>query len=336
MSFALLLGPSRNRVDSNQTAENKDGIRFNPKALALIAASAGSSLGLGFFLEIILALGFTLDLSLWVYSISLIFAFLLATSFLTILSLTATGIFRYGGIGLAALSFGLPFILSPNPINVPLESVVPTVLTYLGASLLLDYMVRKSAKIHAVFQAAIFSGSYGHFFQVFVFAVGILVFFSAQLPAQAHLIIPKEILEPSLNLVVNRVIEQVQGELGTTQFTEEEFLAELEETGLLSVLEQQFGITPDPKDINSPQKLAENLRQSLVTRLTADLEDFLEPYLPFFPLIAGAGATLSLFFLTPVFAWLSVAFFTLICRLLVILKFASFEQEQRQVPVLKI
>lgn len=314
----------------------KTTVRFNPKIIVLILISTLGSLWLGFSLEIILALGFTLDLSLWMYSISLIFAFLLTTSFLTVLSLTATGIFRFWGAGLAALGFVFPFILLPNPVNVPLESAASTVLTYLGASLLLDYMVVRSAKIHAVFKAAIFSNSYGRFFQVFVFAVGILVYFSAQLPAQAHLIIPKGILEPSLNLIVNRVIEQVQGELGTTKFTEEEFLAELEKTGLLSVLEQQFGITLDPQDISSPQKLAENLRQPLVAQLTADLEDLLEPYLPFFPLIAAATAVLSLLFLTPVFAWLSVVFFTLIYRLLVILKFASFEQEQRQVPVLKI
>jgi hypothetical protein len=308
--------------------------RFRIAALLVLAVLG--SLWLGISLEQVFAQGFTLDLSLWVRFIPLLLAFLLSAAFLTVISLTAPAPVRAGGIVLSAVAFGLPFMVPPNPVEIPLVFTLLIALAYSGSIMLLDYTSKRAVKTHAIFEATMFSPAYGRFFQSFVFAVGILVYFSARIPADFRFQIPEEILNPALNLVVNRVIEQVRGELGTKQFTEEQFLAELEKTGLLQVLEQQFGITLDPQEVSTPEKLTENLRQPLVDQLTADLEGLLEPYLPFLPLAAAVGMTLSLLFLTPVFALISVGAFGLIYRLLIASKFAALAQEQRQVPVLKI
>ncbi|MDP1710715.1 MAG: hypothetical protein Q8L46_02140 [candidate division WWE3 bacterium] len=310
--------------------------KTNFKIIILVVASALGGLGLGIALERIFALGFTLDIALWLRFLPLLLFFMISSTFLTILSLTAPALWRGMGIVLASMAFGLPFFLPPHPVEIPLLFAALLPLFFGAGALALCFYARRAVRIFSIFAARIFASAYTKFFLFFILAVGVLVYFSAQLPPPARFTIPEEILTPSLNLIVNRVIEQVQGELGTTQFTEEQFLAELEKSGLLDVLNQQFGFVLKPQDVSSPQKLAENLRQPLVEQLTKDLEDFLGPYLPFLPLAAAAGVALSLLFLTPVFAWLAVGFFAITYRILVWLRFARFEQEQRQVPTLKI
>jgi len=323
-------------VNSEQTMETQNRIKLNPKVLVLALAASAAALGLGVSLERIFALGFTLDLALWMRFIPLILFFGVSAAFLTVLSLTVPMLWRVVGIVLAALAFGLPFSLPPQPVEIPLPFVALLPLVFGAGAITLDYYVRRAVKMSATFGGGIFASAYAKLFLFFVLAVGVLVYFSAQLAPQARFTIPEEILAPSLNLVVNRVIEQVQGELGSTQFTEEEFIKQLKEIGLLSVLEEQFGIVLDPGQIGTPEKLAENLRDPLVARLTADLEGLLEPYLPFLPLIAAGGAALSLLFLSPAFAYLAVGAFALTYRVLVWLKFARLEPELREVPVLKI
>ncbi|OGC59685.1 hypothetical protein A2890_02160 [candidate division WWE3 bacterium RIFCSPLOWO2_01_FULL_53_14] len=316
--------------------ETQNQSKFNPKFLVLVAVTAAASLGLGFSLENIFAGGFSFDPASWMRFAPLLAAFLMTSSLFTVISLTATGAVRALGVSLSALALGLPFMISPNPVEIPLGFAFLVPLAYAGSLLFLDYLAKRAVKIHTVFEAGIFSPAYSRFFQLFVFAVGILVYFSAQLVPQARLTIPEGVLAPALNLVVNQVINQVQNQLGNEQFTEEQFLTELEKTGVLKVLEEQYGILLNPQEISTPKKLAESLRQPLAEELTRDLEGLLEPYLPFLPLATAVGVALSLLFLTPIFAWASVGVFALVYRILVALKFASFERESREVPVLKI
>jgi hypothetical protein len=254
----------------------------------------------------------------------------------TVLALVGDSLGRVIGFALAALGFGLPFFVLPNPIQIPILFALLLPLIFFGGTLLLDYYARTAVKISAIFSSSIFSTAYARFFLFFVFALGFLVYFSAQLSPQERFKVPEEVLNPALNLIVNRVIEQVQGQLGTGDFTEEQFIAELEKSGLLQVLEQQFGVTLTPEEIGSPEKLTENLREPLVAQLTQDLDNLLEPYLPFLPLVAAVGAGLSLLFLSPLFAYLSVGAFAAIYRLLVLVRFAYLAEEQRTVRVLKI
>ena len=306
------------------------------KIASLLVLAIIGSLGLGFSLEAEFSRGLVSEGSWGMRFIPVVLTILLSATFLTFVSLTASRAVRAGGAALSALAFGLTFVLPPNPVEIPLGFTALLAVAYLGSIVFLDYFSRRAIKKHVVFEASMFSPAYSRFFQLFVLAVGILVYFATRLPADGRLKIPEEIINPSLNLIVNRVIEQVGGELGSSQLTGEQFIAEIEKSGLLEVLEQQFGIVLNPQDISSPQNLAEKLRQPLAEQLTKDLEDFLEPYLPFLPLAAALGAALSLFFLSSLFAWLAVGAFALTYRVLIWLRFARIEQEQRQVPVLKI
>jgi len=316
--------------------ETQNQSKFNPKFLVLIAVTAVASLGLGFSLAGIFAKGPGLEASLGARLVPLFLSFFLSSSFFLVLALTTRAIVRMMAVIVCALAFGLPFLFPSSPIDISLVFVALVSLVYAFALLTLDYTARRTVATHSVFLARIFSHSYGRFFQIFVFSVGILVYFSSQLPLPARFEIPEGVLTPALNLVVNQVINQVQSQLGNEQFTEEQFLTELEKSGVLEVLKQQYGILLNPRDVSTPKKLAESLRQPLAEQLTRDLEGFLEPYLPFIPLATAVGVALSLLFLTPVFAWSSAGFFALVYRIMVVLKFASFELEQRQVSVLKI
>ena len=294
------------------------------------------SLGLGFSLAAIFTRGPGLASSLGVRLVPLFLAFFLSSSFFVVLALTTKTTVRMAAVVAGAFAFGIPFLLPPIPVDIPLEFVSLVSLVYAAALLILDYTAKRTVATHSIFLARMFPNSFGRFFQIFVFSVGILVYFSSQLPLPARFEIPEGVLTPALNLVVNQVINQVQSQLGNEQFTEEQFLTELEKSGVLEVLKQQYGILLNPRDVSTPKKLAESLRQPLAEQLTRDLEGFLEPYLPFIPLATAVGVALSLLFLTPVFAWSSAGFFALVYRIMVVLKFASFELEQRQVSVLKI
>ncbi len=310
--------------------------RVSPKVLALVAAVVLSSAALGFLVEGAFSAGFSLNLSAWLRLVPLIISFGLATSLATVLALVGDSFNRLIGFALAAVGFGLPFFIPPNPVQIPILFALLLPLTFFGGNLLLDYYSRTAAKTTAIFSSSMFSTAYTRFFLFFVFALGFLVYFSTQITPQERFKIPEEVLTPALNLIVNRVIEQVQDQLGTKEFTEEQFIAELEKSGLLQVLEQQFGVTLNPSEIGSPQKLTENLRGPLVAQLTKDLDDLLEPYLPFLPLIAAVGAGISLLFLSPLFVYISVGAFAVVYRLLVMARLIYLAEEQRTVRVLKI
>lgn len=310
--------------------------KINPKILALVAAVTLASAALGFLVEGVFSSGFDLNFSAWLRFLPPVLAFVLMTSLMTVLALVGDSFSRVTGFALAALGFGLPFYIPPNPIQIPVLFALLLPVTFLGGTLLLGHYARTAAKASAVFSSSIFSIAYTRFFLFFVFALGSLVYFSAQITPQERFKIPDEVLDPALNLIVNRVIEQVQDQLGTQEFTEEQFIAELEKSGLLQVLEQQFGVTLKPEEIGSSAKLTESLREPLVAQLTKDLDNLLEPYLPFLPLVAAVGAGLSLLFLSPLFVYLSVGAFAVVYRLLVMSRFAYLAEEQRTVRILKI
>lgn len=321
-----------------ETAEAVERIKsgFNPKTALLIAVVVGGSIALGFSLEQFFAAGFTLDLSLWRRFWPLIVSFLITVSFLTVFSITAKYIWRVGGYALATLGFGFPFFMAPHAVVMPQPFPFLIPLVFLGGVLLFDYFARRAVRTYSIFTSRMFTSAYARFFFLFALVVGILVYFSAQLPAGTQFKVPEEMLNPALNLVVNQVIEQVQAQLGTVEFTEKEFIDQLRKSGLLEVLEAQFQISLEEGEIGTPEKLAENLREPLAEQLTGDLEGLLEPYLSFLPLAAAVGVALSLLFLTPIFSWLSVAAFALVYRGLILARFAQLVEEQRSVPVLKI
>jgi hypothetical protein len=304
-------------------------------AVLLILAISGS-LGLGFSLAGIFAKGPGLEAFLGARLVPLFLAFFFSGSFFLVLSLTTKAIVQMSAVFVCSIAFGFPFLLQSGSIDIPLGFVALVSFVYAAALLTLNYTAKRAVATHSIFLARMFSNSYGRFFQIFVFSVGILVYFSSQLSIQVRFNIPEGVLAPALNLVVNQVINQVQSQLGNEQFTEEQFLTELEKSGVLKVLEQQYGILLNPQDVSTPQKLAEGLRQPITEQLTHDLEGLLEPYLPLLPLATAVGVALSLLFLTPIFAWSSAGFFALVYRIMVFLKFASLEQETRQVTVLKI
>ncbi len=310
--------------------------KVNSKILVLIGAVVLVAVGLGLSLEGVFAAGFQFDSSAWTRLVPVVLAFVVTVSLMTVLSLVGRTAERGLGFALAAAGFGLPFLVSPNPILIPILFTLLLPTTFFGGTLLLDYHVRSAVKSSAVFSSSLFSTAYARFFLFFVFALGVLVYFSAQPAPQERFKIPENMLNPALNLIVNRVMEQVQGQLGTQTFTEEQFLAELKRSGLLQALERQFGVSLTPEKIRSPEDLTESLREPLVAQLTQDLEDLLGPYLPFLPLVAAVGAGLSLLFLGPVFVYLSRGAFALTYRVLVWLHFAYWAEETRTVKVFKV
>ncbi|NIT03728.1 hypothetical protein GTO10_02230, partial [Candidatus Saccharibacteria bacterium] len=211
---------------------------------------------------------------------------------------------------------------------------------YLGALLVLDYVSRRAVSTRSIFSSTMFGASYSRFFFFFTVIGGFLVYFSTQHSAVSQFKVPEEVLNPTLNFVVDRAIEQVQEQFGSQELSEEQFLEELKKTGLLEVLQEQFNITLGEGEVGTPDRLAQNLSESLREQLGQDLDlfiaDFLGPYLPFIPLIASLGVALSLLFLTPVFTLFCIGVFELVYRGLVGLRVLKFEEETRQVRVLKI
>ncbi|GMR19007.1 MAG: hypothetical protein BMS9Abin34_131 [Patescibacteria group bacterium] len=306
------------------------------KTALLVAVVVGGSAALGFFLERVFAPGFAWDLSVWPRLWPLVVSFLILASFLTVFSISSNRIWRMGGYILAAFGFGVPFFVAPEIITIPPPFPALLPLIYLGGLGAFDYYAQRAVKVYAVFASWMFSSVYAKFFFFLTLAVGILVYFSAQLPPQAQFEIPKEILNPSLNLVIDQVVGQVQSQMGMEQFNQDKFLEELKKSGVLQVLEEQFGVSLKEEQLTSPQKLTESLRGPLAERVTEDLEGMLEPYLPFLPLAAAVGVAFSILFLTPILAWLSVLSFAALYKGLVLIRFARLEEEPRQVPVLKV
>lgn len=311
-------------------------IRSNPKVSILMALVVLGSFALGFFLERVFAVGFALDISLWGRFLPLVLSFLLTVSFLTIFSITASRAWRVVGYSLGILGFGLPFFVAPHAVSIPFPLVLLMPLSYLVALLVFNYDALRAKRIYAVFASWMFSRAYVRFFFFFAFAVGILVYFSAQVLPDEKFEIPKGILDPTLNLIIDRVIEQIQSGIGTESFSEDEFLTALKESSLLQVLEEEFDIVLEEKELTDTESLKKNLSVPLSAQLSKDLEDFLNPYLPLLPIVAAVGVAISLLFLSPVFSILSIVFFAGMYRFLIWVKFAQLEEETRQVPVLKV
>lgn len=314
--------------------------KLTPKVIVLAIVAALGSATLGFLLERLFASGFVVGLSVWQRFCPLIISFLVTVSLLTVLSVVGDRVGRVVGFIISALAFSFPFFAAPHAITIPQPFPFLVPLVYFGGLLLFDYYVQRAVRVHAVFASWIFSSAYAKFFFFFTLVVGILVYFSAQVPSWEQFKIPEGMLDPALDVIIGQVVAQLQSQLGTEQFSQKQFLEELKKSGLLEILEDQFGISLEEEELVSPQELTENLRGPLAEQLTEDLEGFIEnflgPYLPFLPLIVAVGVALSLLFLSPVFSILSVAVFGLIYRGLLLARFARLEEESRQVPVLKI
>jgi len=315
-------------------------IELRPKTIGLGSAVILSSLGLAFFMEGVFAEGFRLDLSLWIRFAPLILFYLLLVSLTSVFAVTAPLKVRAAGYVLSAAAFGLIFIVPPSPISIPQPFPLIIPLIHLAGLAVLDYFSGYTVRIHSIFAGKIFSSAFNKFFIFFALAAGFLVYFSARVPDGSQFRIPEGVLDPALDLVLERVFDQLQAEVGTGQFTQEDFLAELERTGFLNVLEQQYGITLEESELSSPEDLVESIREPLAVQLAQDAEEFMQEYLgplmPYLPLAAGIGAALSLFFLTPIFGVLAIGAFEGLYRLLIWIKVARLEEETRPVQVLKV
>ncbi|MEX1061595.1 MAG: hypothetical protein WEC39_00550 [Patescibacteria group bacterium] len=313
---------------------------FNFKFAAFAAVVALLNLGLGWALERVFAAGFRLELSMWARFLPLVLVYLLTSSTTLIFAATLPFAWRQVGYTLAALGFGLPFLLPPHPVNIPTPFVFIFMVVHLVGLTVFDFYTRQTIKNYAVFIVMMFWSTFNRLFLGLTLIVGFLVYFSATIPADLQFKIPQEYLDPALNLVINQVIGQVQSELGTEKFTEEQFLAQLRETGLLELLQQQYGIDPKDLEFRNPQDLVESLREPLAVQLSRDVEEslnnILEPYLPYLPLAAAVGVLLSLLFLSPILGYLAVGFFAVFYRTLVWAKILEFKPEMRPVSVLKL
>ena len=313
---------------------------FNFKFAAFAGAVALLNFGLGMALERIFAAGFQLELSLWVRFLPFVLLYLLTTSTTLVFAATLPFAWRQIGYTLAALGFGLPYFFPPHAVSLPTPFVFIFMVVHLVGLTVFDFYTRQAIKNFAVFTAAMFWSTFNRIFLSLTLIVGFLVYFSATIPTDLQFKIPEGYLDPALDLVINQVVSQVQSELGTEQFTQEQFLAQLRESGLLEVLEQQFGIKPEEIKFRNPQELVESLREPLAVQLTRDVEEslnsILEPYLPYLPLAAAVGVLLSLLFLSPIFGYLAVGFFVIFYRLLVWAKILELKPEMRPVTVLKL
>ena len=313
---------------------------FNFKFAAFAGLVALLNFLLGLALDRVFAAGFSLNLSLWMRFLPLILVYLLATSTTLVFAATLPFAWRQIGYTLGALGFGLPFLLSPHPVTLPVPFVFIFMVVHLIGLTVFDFYARQAIKNYAVFNGMMFWSTFNRIFLSLTLIVGFLVYFSATIPTDLQFKIPEGYLDPALDLVINQVVSQVQSELGTEQFTQEQFLAQLRESGLLEVLEQQFGIKPEEIKFRNPQELVESLREPLAVQLTRDVEEslnsILEPYLPYLPLAAAVGVLLSLLFLSPIFGYLAVGFFEIFYRLLVWAKILELKPEMRPVTVLKL
>lgn len=176
--------------------------RINWRVVFLFLICAALSTSLGFSIENIFSLGFTLELS----SRFLLPLFLLVffTAFLTAFSLVASAVWRWGVYFLATLGFSFPFFPFPAIPSADRLYLLSIPLVYLVGFLLFDRAVQGAVKKFAIFSAKIFSDAYSKIFLALVIIVGILVFYTT--PAGFSV---KAFLGPFLDPIVDTVFQQL-------------------------------------------------------------------------------------------------------------------------------
>lgn len=101
---------------------------------------------------------------------------------------------------------------------------------------------------------------------------------------------------------------------------------ELDEAGLTQTLEEEFGITIDRVPQDSADLLS-MVQPALRDRIAKQIEDMLNPYLPFIPAIMSVLFFLSLFPFATIGAFLAIPFLSLAFKVLEALKLVEEKEE---------
>lgn len=150
---------------------------------------------------------------------------------------------------------------------------------------------------------------------------------------------PVELIDKVIELTGSAALEFITREIASTSklpdqeavFTE--IPEELGEAGLIETLEQEFGIKID-RVPQSSADLMTMIKPALRDKISQQIEDMLNPYLPFIPAIMSVLFFLSLFPFATIGAFLVIPFLSLTFKVLEALKL--IEEKTKTVEVKRL
>ena len=147
---------------------------------------------------------------------------------------------------------------------------------------------------------------------------------------------PVALIDKVVDLTGRSIIETVTRQIASTSKLPDqeavfiEIPEEIGEAGLTKTLEEEFGITIDRVPKNSADLMA-MIKPALRDRIAKQIEDTLNPYLPFIPAVMSVIFFLSLFPFATVGAFLVIPFLSLAFKVLEALKLIEEKTETVEV-----
>lgn len=253
-------------------------------------------------------------------ALPVLLCFFLAASLMILFALVAEGKVLAFGVLVATLLFVLPLT------SLPLSwRLVVAVFSFLGL-LFLCFQARKTQEAYTGFSASHYGGVIRSFFLLFLFLLGIILFLSTSVALERQKFeIPEEMLKPIVDQFVGIIGGMIKQQVGKP--VPESELAPFVEDGLIDLL-GQAGFKLELK--GKPKSLAQ-VTTRITKALRPELAKIIAPFKTYVPFLIAGMVVFSLLSLFPFVGLIGAPIFSIVYRLLILVRVLKFEEVERTV-----
>jgi len=229
------------------------------------------------------------------------------------------------GILVATILLVLPFAFLPL-----LWRLIVVVVSFLGF-LLFASQARGTHEAYTGFSASYYRGAMRNFFLLFVFILGIVLFFStSQALERQKFEIPEETLKPVVGQFVG-IIEGMMRQQPDKSVPESELALAAED--VLTDLLGQVGLKLKLK--GEPKSFAQ-VTTRITKALKPELAEIIAPFKIYIPFLIAGMAVLTLFSFIPFVGLVGAPIFFIVYRFLILVRVLKFEEVERTVKRLAL
>lgn len=264
--------------------------------------------------------GFTPSVEALLAALPIILLLFLTASLMIIFALLTERKVLALGILVATILLVLPFTFLPL-----LWRLIVVVVSFLGFFLFAS-QARGTHEAYTGFSASYYRGAMRNFFLLFVFILGIILFFStSQALERQKFEIPEETLKPVVGQFVEIIGGMIKQQAGKS--VPESELAPFVEDGLIDLL-GQAGLKLKLK--GEPKSLAQ-VTTRITKALKPELAEIIAPFKIYIPFLIAGMAVLTLFSFVPFVGLVGAPIFFVVYRFLILVRVLKFEEVERTV-----
>jgi len=296
-----------------------------PKKLLLVGGiSLASVVAFGFVLGNYLST-LTLSVETVLRAFPILIVLFLSVSLMIVFSLLADRRRLVFYLLVAVALFVLPFGSLPL-----LWRMVVAVVLLLGFAAFC-FQAKDIHEAYTGFSAYYYVGLMRHFFLLFGFILGIVLFFSInQALGRQRVEIPEKILRPAVSQIVGAVGGMLKQQFGGR--VPEDQLAPLVEEQLVTIL-KQVGLKIE---LEGQSRSFTQVTERIIESINTKLDETVSPFKGYAPFLVAGSLVLTLFVLTPFAGLFGGLIFFFVYRFLILVRVLRFEEVERTVKRLAL